>query len=69
MNAFSFQIVNDSLKKPFQILQERLRSKFLKKGVTMIDPDTVYLSADTKIGKDVYHVWSAFRLTDLQCGF
>ncbi len=36
-----------------KILQDRLRDKFLKKGVTMIDPDTVYLSTDTKIGKDV----------------
>ena len=36
-----------------KILQESLRDKFLKKGVTMKDPDTVYLSADTKIGKDV----------------
>tara|TARA_B100001741_G_scaffold42580_1_gene30680 strand:+ start:1715 stop:3022 length:1308 start_codon:yes stop_codon:yes gene_type:complete len=36
-----------------KILQERLRDKFLKKGVTMIDPNTVYFSADTKIGKDV----------------
>jgi len=36
-----------------KILQESLRDKFLKKGVTMKDPDTVYLSADTKIAKDV----------------
>mgnify|MGYP001178577908 FL=1 len=36
-----------------KILQENLRNKFLKKGVSMKDPDTVYLSADTKIGKDV----------------
>ena len=34
-------------------LQTKLRQKFLKKGVTMVDPDTVYLSADTKCGKDV----------------
>ena len=34
-------------------LQIKLRQKFLKKGVTMIDPETVYLSSDTKIGKDV----------------
>ena len=34
-------------------LQIKLRQKFLKKGVTMVDPDTVYLSADTKCGKDV----------------
>ena len=34
-------------------IQIKLREKFLKKGVTMIDPDTVYFSHDTKIGKDV----------------
>ena len=36
-----------------KVIQIKLRQKFLKKGVTMIDPDTVYLSADTKCGKDV----------------
>ena len=36
-----------------KILQANLRNRFLKKGVSMKDPDTVYLSADTKIGKDV----------------
>jgi len=36
-----------------QILQEKLRNKFLKKGVSMKDPRTVYLSSDTRIGKDV----------------
>ncbi len=33
--------------------QENLRDKHLKAGVTMHDPSTVYLSEDTKIGKDV----------------
>jgi bifunctional UDP-N-acetylglucosamine pyrophosphorylase/glucosamine-1-phosphate N-acetyltransferase len=33
--------------------QENLRAKHLKAGVTMHDPSTVYLSKDTKIGKDV----------------
>ena len=33
--------------------QENLRAKHLKAGVTMHDPSTVYLSDDTKIGKDV----------------
>ena len=33
--------------------QENLRVKHLKAGVTMHDPSTVYLSEDTKIGKDV----------------
>jgi bifunctional UDP-N-acetylglucosamine pyrophosphorylase/glucosamine-1-phosphate N-acetyltransferase len=35
------------------IMQNRLRKKFLKQGVTLIDPKTVYFSTDTKIGKDV----------------
>ena len=34
-------------------MQGKLRLKHLKAGVTMIDPNTVYLSNDTKIGKDV----------------
>lgn len=35
------------------IVQERLREAVMAKGVTMIDPSTVYLSLDTKIAKDV----------------
>ena len=34
-------------------LQEKLRKKFIKKGVSMIAPDTVFFSSDTKIGKNV----------------
>ena len=34
-------------------LQENLRKKFMKKGVKMIAPDTIYFSKDTKIGKNV----------------
>ena len=34
-------------------LQEKLRKKFLKKGVKMIAPETVYFSKDTKLGKNV----------------
>ena len=30
-----------------------MRSNFLKKGVTLIDPESVYFSKDTKIGKNV----------------
>ena len=33
--------------------QINLRSKFLKRGVKMIAPETVYFSKDTKIGKNV----------------
>ncbi|HZL30868.1 MAG TPA: bifunctional UDP-N-acetylglucosamine diphosphorylase/glucosamine-1-phosphate N-acetyltransferase GlmU [Pseudolabrys sp.] len=35
------------------VLQGRLRSAALEAGVTMTAPDTVFLSADTKFGKDV----------------
>ncbi|MBD1141190.1 UDP-N-acetylglucosamine pyrophosphorylase [Pelagibacterales bacterium SAG-MED39] len=34
-------------------LQDRLRNKFLKSGVKMIGPETIYFSKDTKIGKNV----------------
>ena len=33
--------------------QEILRQKFLKKGVKMISPETIFFSKDTKIGKNV----------------
>ena len=36
-----------------QKLQNSLRVKFLKSGVKMIAPDTIYFSKDTKIGKNV----------------
>jgi bifunctional UDP-N-acetylglucosamine pyrophosphorylase/glucosamine-1-phosphate N-acetyltransferase len=35
------------------VLQQRLRSQALEAGVTMTAPETVFLSADTKFGKDV----------------
>ncbi len=34
-------------------LQENLRKKFIKKGVKMIAPETVFFSKDTKIGRNV----------------
>ena len=34
-------------------LQNNLRKKFIKQGVKMIAPDTVFFSKDTKIGKNV----------------
>ena len=34
-------------------LQDNLRKKFIKKGVKMIAPETVFFSKDTKIGKNV----------------
>ena len=33
--------------------QNKLRDKFLKKGVKMIAPNTVFFSNDTKVGKNV----------------
>ena len=33
--------------------QETLRKKFLKKGVKMISPETIFFSKDTRIGKNV----------------
>ena len=34
-------------------LQKKLRKKFLKLGVKMVGPDTVFFSKDTQIGKNV----------------
>jgi bifunctional UDP-N-acetylglucosamine pyrophosphorylase/glucosamine-1-phosphate N-acetyltransferase len=34
-------------------MQQRLRSAAMAAGVTMLDPDTVWLSADTRLGNDV----------------
>ena len=36
-----------------QKLQNHLRHKFLKKGVKMVGPETIYFSKDTKLGKNV----------------
>ena len=36
-----------------QKIQIKLRNKFIKSGVNMIGPETIYFSEDTKIGKDV----------------
>tara|TARA_B100000029_G_scaffold501496_1_gene575011 strand:- start:1077 stop:1700 length:624 start_codon:yes stop_codon:yes gene_type:complete len=36
-----------------QKIQNRLRKKFLKSGVKMIGPETIFFSKDTKIGKNV----------------
>ena len=37
----------------YQKVQRRLRNKFLRSGVKMNGPDTIYFSKDTKIGKNV----------------
>ena len=36
-----------------QKIQNKLRNKFLKSGVKMIGPETIFFSNDTKIGKNV----------------
>jgi bifunctional UDP-N-acetylglucosamine pyrophosphorylase/glucosamine-1-phosphate N-acetyltransferase len=36
-----------------QKIQNKLRSKFLKAGVKMVGPETIFFSKDTKIGKNV----------------
>ena len=36
-----------------QKIQNKLRNKFLKVGVNMIGPETIFFSNDTKIGKNV----------------
>jgi bifunctional UDP-N-acetylglucosamine pyrophosphorylase/glucosamine-1-phosphate N-acetyltransferase len=35
------------------VMQQRLRQSALDAGVTMVAPETVYLAADTRLGKDV----------------
>ena len=37
----------------YQKSQSKLRNKFLRSGVKLIGPDTIYFSKDTKIGKNV----------------
>ena len=36
-----------------QKLQEKLRHKFVRSGVKMVGPETIYFSKDTKVGKNV----------------
>ena len=36
-----------------ELIQKKLRDKFLKQGVKMISPETIFFSKDTKIGKNV----------------
>ncbi len=35
------------------LIQKKLREKFIKSGVKMIGPETIFFSKDTKIGKNV----------------
>ncbi len=47
--------VNDQIEllEAENIMQNKLRKKFIKQGVKFVDANTVYLSSDTKIGKNV----------------
>ena len=37
-----------------EIIQKKLRNKFLKEGVKMTSPETIFFSEETKIGKNVF---------------
>lgn len=50
------------------LMQERLRSRALDAGVTMTDPSTVYLSADTILGEDVVVGPNVFFGPDVRIG-
>ena len=43
----------EELAKCEKIFQKRMRDKVMAEGATLIDPDSVFFSADTVIGKDV----------------
>ena len=49
--------MNSKIKKKFALQekqkQDKIRNKFMVKGVTLVAPDTIFLSANTKIGKNV----------------
>ena len=36
-----------------KLKQDKIRNKFMTKGVTLVAPDTIFLSSNTKIGKNV----------------
>jgi bifunctional UDP-N-acetylglucosamine pyrophosphorylase/glucosamine-1-phosphate N-acetyltransferase len=44
---------NAQLAETAAVLQERLRKAAMEQGVTLVAPETVYLSSDTKLGRDV----------------
>ncbi len=45
--------INFKRVKKVELFQKKLREKALKNGVKMLSPETVYLSPDTKFGKDI----------------
>jgi len=46
--------INDliDLARADRIMRQRINSELMKKGVTLIDPETVYIDRDVKIGRD-----------------
>ena len=53
-----------------QKTQNQFRNKFLKSGVKMLAPETIFFSKDTKLGKNVtiepYVVFGLKSVTDVQ---
>ena len=43
-------------KKNLQIDQNKLREKFLNKGIKMIAPETIFFSKETVIGLSLIHI-------------
>ena len=39
--------------KSYRVIQEKLRNKALLRGVNLMAPETIFLSKDTKFGKNV----------------
>lgn len=51
-----------------KLMQKRLREQAMLSGVTMLDPDTVYMSADTRLGRDVIIGPYVYMGPDVQIG-
>ncbi len=43
----------EELSKAEKVMQNKLRTKFIREGVTLVDRDTVYFAEDTEIDRDV----------------
>ncbi|MCB7112301.1 bifunctional UDP-N-acetylglucosamine diphosphorylase/glucosamine-1-phosphate N-acetyltransferase GlmU, partial [[Eubacterium] rectale] len=46
--------VNDcvALARANKIMRKRINTRLMKDGVTMVDPETTYIDADVKVGRD-----------------
>lgn len=51
-----------------KLMQQRLRKQVMLNGTTLIDPDTVFLAADTKIGRDTIIGPNVFLGTGVEIG-